>query len=149
MYVTPGIIVDGKLVTNTSSTSTSACASCSAAPTTRTGPTRRPFVTHDPLGNPVDMRHPWNQTTVPVPQKRDFDDGKYSWVMSPRWYDKSTGEHLALDTGGGPLARLWSTALNGMVDTPYVKATGHSVRITLPKSAKLPETTLEWTHPKW
>ena len=44
------------------------------------------FVTKDPLGNPVDQRHPWNQTTMPKPQKRDFD-GKYTWVMSPRWFD--------------------------------------------------------------
>ena len=80
------------------------------------------FVTHDPLGNPVDRRHPWNQHTNPKPQKRDFDD-KYSWVMSPRWYDGK--DHLALDTGGGPLARLWSTALAGLVDIGYVKATGH------------------------
>ncbi len=35
----------------------------------RTGET---FVKHDPLGNPVDQRHPWNQTTTPRPQKRDF-----------------------------------------------------------------------------
>jgi hydrogenase large subunit len=95
------------------------------------------------------MRHPWNQTTVPVPQKRDLNGGNYSWVMSPRWFDRTSGDHLALDTGGGPLARLWSTALSGLVDTPYVKATGHSVRITLPKSEKLPETTLEWEIPQW
>ena len=25
------------------------------------------FVKNDPLGNPVDQRHPWNQTTVPRP----------------------------------------------------------------------------------
>ena len=31
------------------------------------------FVKTDPLGNPVDRRHPWNQTTIPKPQKRDFD----------------------------------------------------------------------------
>ena len=37
----------------------------------------------------------------PSPQKRDFKS-HYSWVMSPRWYDKRTGDHLALDTGGGP-----------------------------------------------
>ena len=43
-------------------------------------------MTHDPLGNPVDRRHPWNQHTIPAPQKRDFDD-KYSWTMSPRWFD--------------------------------------------------------------
>ena len=90
------------------------------------------FVTHDPLGNPVDRRHPWNQHTNPQPQKRDFDD-KYSWVMSPRWFDGK--DHLALDTGGGPLARLWSTALAGLVDIGYVKATGNSVQINLPKTA--------------
>ena len=45
--------------------------------------------------------------------------------MSPRWYDKRTGDHLALDTGGGALARLWATALANKVDTPYVKATGN------------------------
>ena len=61
---------------------------------------------------------------LPRPQKRDFD-GKYTWVMSPRWFDKRTGEHLALDTGGGPLARLWVTALAGTVDIGYVKATGN------------------------
>ena len=53
--------------------------------------------------------------------------------MSPRWFDGT--DHLALDTGGGPLARLWSTALAGLVDIGYVKATGHSVQINLPKTA--------------
>ena len=95
----------------TSSTSTSASASCSARPTTRTGTGEETFVPKDPLGNPVDQRHPWNQTTIPKPQKRDLEGGNYSWVMSPRWYDKRTGDNLALDTGGGALARLWATAL--------------------------------------
>jgi Ni,Fe-hydrogenase I large subunit len=69
--------------------------------------------------------------------------------MSPRWFDKRTGDHLALDTGGGPFARLYTTALAGIVDTPYVKSTGHSVKISLPKSDRLPETELEWTIPQW
>ena len=90
------------------------------------------FVKTDPLGNSVDRRHPWNQHTNPRPQKRDFDSN-YSWVMSPRWFDGT--DHLALDTGGGPLARLWSTALAGLVDIGYVKATGNSVQINLPKTA--------------
>lgn len=148
MYVTPGVILDGKLVTNNLVDINLGMRILLGSSYYEDWTGEEPFVTHDPLGNPVDMRHPWNQTTVPVPQKRDFD-GKYSWVMSPRWHHKETGEHLALDTGGGPLARLWSTALNGLVDTPYVKATGHSVRISLPKSEKLPETTLEWQIPKW
>ena len=31
------------------------------------------------------------------------------------------------------MARFWATALAGMVDIGYVKATGHSVKIDLPK----------------
>jgi hydrogenase large subunit len=104
------------------------------------------FVTRDPLGNPVDRRHPWNQHTIPRPAKRDFD-GRYSWTMSPRWFDGK--DHLALDTGGGPLARLWTTALAGLVHTDYIRATGHSVQITLPRSATRPEQTFEWKIPQW
>ena len=103
-------------------------------------------MTKDPLGNPVGPRHPWNQHTLPQPQKRDFDS-KYSWVMSPRWFDGT--DYLALDTGGGPIARLWSTALAGLVDIGYIKSTGSSVKITLPKTALLPETEFEWKIPQW
>ena len=111
MFVTPGVVVDGKLHhARRWWTSTSASGSCWAVRITTTGPIRRCSSRTDPLGNPVDRRHPWNQHTNPQPQKRDLDD-KYSWVMSPRWFDGK--DHLALDTGGGPLARLWSTALAG------------------------------------
>jgi hydrogenase large subunit len=69
--------------------------------------------------------------------------------MSPRWYHEKTGEHLSLDTGGGPLARFWVTALAGLVDIGHVKATGNSVLIRLPKTARFPETEFEWKIPKW
>ena len=69
--------------------------------------------------------------------------------MSPRWYDKRTGDYLALDTGGGPIARFWATALAGLVDIGYIKATGHSVKIYLPKTVSLPEVEFEWKIPKW
>src|ERR1700732_4969050 len=105
------------------------------------------FVKTDPLGNQVDRRHPWNQHTNPHPQKRDLDGGKYSWVMSPRWFDGT--DHLALDTGGGPLARLWSTALAGLVDIGYVKATGNSVKINLPKTVLKGPVELEWKIPRY
>ncbi len=58
--------------------------------------------------------------------------------MSPRWLDQRTGDHLALDTGGGAIARLWATALAGKVDIGYLKATGKSVKIYLPKTATKP-----------
>jgi hydrogenase large subunit len=104
------------------------------------------FVDKDPLGNPIDVRHPWNQHTIPKPQKRDFANA-YSWTMSPRWFDGT--DHLALDTGGGPIARLWSTALSGLVNTDYVQATGHSVKIQLPRTALKPATEYEWKIPQW
>jgi hydrogenase large subunit len=148
MYVTPGIVVDGKLVTNNLVDINLGIRILLGSSYYDDWQDGEMFVTQDPLGNPVDRRHPWNQTTIPRPQKRDFS-GNYSWVMSPRWLDKRTGDHLALDTGGGPFARFWATALSGMVDIGYVKATGHSVKIYLPKTASLPEVEFEWKIPQW
>jgi hydrogenase large subunit len=148
MLVTPGVIVDGKLVTTDLvdiNLNIRILLGSSFYDDWEQGET---FVTKDPLGNPVDQRHPWNQTTIPKPQKRDFK-GKYTWVMSPRWLDKRTGDHLALDTGGGPIARLWSTALAGLVDVGYVKSTGQSVKMYMPKTVNFPEMELEWKIPKW
>lgn len=146
MFVTPGIIVDGKLVTNDLVDINLGMRILLGSSYYEDWDNQEMFVDRDPLGNPVDRRHPWNQHTIPQPAKRDFDD-KYSWVMSPRWFDGQ--DHLALDTGGGPIARLWSTALSGLVDMNYVKATGHSVRIHLPKSTTMSERTFEWRIPKW
>jgi len=149
MYVTPGVVVDGQLVTtdlvDINLGIRILLGSSFYDDWHDTGET---FVARDPLGNPVDKRHPWNQTTTPRPQKRDFN-GNYTWVMSPRWFDKRTGDYLALDTGGGPIARLWATALANLVDIGYIKATGTSVKIYLPKTAGLPEVEFEWTIPKW
>jgi hydrogenase large subunit len=148
MYVTPGVVVDGQLVTNNLVDINLNIRILLGSSYYDDWQNAETFVAKDPLGNPVDKHHPWNQTTLPRPQKRDFG-GNYTWVMSPRWYDKRTGDHLALDTGGGPIARLWSTALSGLVDIGYVKATGNSVKINLPKTALLPETEFEWKIPKW
>ncbi len=147
MYVTPGVVVDGKLVTTDLVDINLGIRILLGSSYYDDWENETMFVTEDPLGNPVDRRHPWNQTTLPHPQKRDFDD-RYSWVMSPRWHDKRTGDLLPLDTGGGPLARLWATALAGLVDTSTVKATGHSVQMSLPKSYAFPEMQFEWHIPK-
>jgi hydrogenase large subunit len=148
MYVTPGVIVDGQAVTHDLIDINLNLRILLGSSYYDDWQNEEMFVRNDPLGNPVDRRHPWNQTTTPRPQKRDFS-GKYTWVMSPRWLHPRTGEHLALDTGGGPIARLWSTALAGLVDIGYIKATGHSVKIYLPKTVTLPEVEFEWKIPKW
>jgi hydrogenase large subunit len=149
MFVTPGIVVDGELVTTNLVDINLGIRILLGSSYYEDWTGEETFVDEDPLGNPVDQRHPWNQTTLPKPQKRDLEGGNYSWVMSPRWYDKRTGDHLALDTGGGALARLWATALANKVKTPFVEATGSSVKITLPRSAALPEMDFEWKVPLW
>ena len=148
MFVSPGIILDGELLTNDLVEINVNIRILLGSSYYKDWDQDEVFVKADALGNPIDRRHPWNQTTRPAPQKRDFK-GNYTWVVSPRWYDKRTDQYLALDSGGGPLARLWSTALNGTVDIGYIKATGSSVKINLPKTALLPETEFEWRIPKW
>ncbi len=147
MFVTPGVVVDGKLLTHSLVDINLGIRILLGSSYYDDWTEQEMFVKTDPLGNAVDRRHPWNQHTNPHPQKRDLDGGKYSWVMSPRWFDGK--DHLALDTGGGPLARLWSTALAGLVDIGYVKATGNSVKINLPKTALKGPVEFEWKIPKY
>jgi hydrogenase large subunit len=146
MFVTPGVVVDGKLVTNDLVDINLGIRILLGHSFYDDWEGQEMFVTKDPLGNPVDRRHPWNQHTIPQPQKRDFD-GKYSWVMAPRWFDGR--DHLALDTGGGPLARLFAIALSGLVDIGYIKATGHSIEFHLPRTALKPAADFVWEVPKW
>ena len=146
MFVTPGVVVDGKLVTTDLVDINLNIRILLGHSYYDDWEDQETFVSKDPLGNPVDKRHPWNQTTIPKPGKRDFDKN-YSWVMCPRWLHN--GEHLAMDTGGGAFARLLATSLAGVVDFGYVKATGHSTKIYLPKTANKPEVEFEWQVPKW
>lgn len=146
MFVTPGVVVDGQLVTTDLVEINLGIWILLGSSYYEDWEGQEMFVERDPLGNPVDRRHPWNQHTNPRPQKRDLDD-KYSWVMSPRWFDGT--DYLALDTGGGPLARLWSTALAGLVDIGYIRSTGHGVQINLPKTALKGPVEFEWKIPRW
>jgi len=145
-FVTPGVVVDGKLVTHDLTKINLGIRILLGSSYYEDWEGQEVFVKNDPLGNPVDVRHPWNQHTIPRPQKRDFQD-KYSWTMSPRWFDGK--DYLALDTGGGPIARLWPTALAGLVNTPYVKSTGHSIEINYPKTATKGPASFTWEIPEW
>jgi hydrogenase large subunit len=147
MFVTPGVVVDGRLLTTDLVRINLGIRILLGSSYYQDWEDQKTYVARDPLGNPVDRRHPWNQHTIPQPQRREFDGGKYTWVMSPRWHDGR--DYLPLDTGGGPIARLWSTALAGLVDIGYVKATGQSVQINLPKTGLKPAVTLEWKIPQW
>jgi hydrogenase large subunit len=148
MFVTPGVVVDGRLVTTDLVDINLNIRILLGSSYYDDWETSETFVDRDPLGNPVHRRHPWNQTTIPKPQKREMQPGgKYSWTMSPRWLHQ--GDHLALDTGGGAYARLITTALANLVDIGYVKATGTSVKVYLPRTATKGEVEFEWHVPKW
>jgi hydrogenase large subunit len=148
MHVTPGVVVDGELITTDLVEINLGMRILLGSSFYEDWQGQETFVDRDPLGNPIDQRHPWNQTTLPSPQKRDMS-GRYSWVMSPRWFDTRSQSLLALDTGGGPLARLWATALAGRAQFGSIKADGAKISIGLPRTANLPEAELEWRIPRW
>ena len=101
MYVTPGVVVDGKLVTTDLVDINLNIRILLGSSYYDDWQQNETFVKTDPLGNPVDQRHPWNQSTIPRPQRREFKD-KYSWVMSPRWY------HPETKTLSGARYRRWT-----------------------------------------
>ncbi len=101
-YITPGVAINGELVSTDLVEINLMIRILLGSSYFDDWDNEATFVTQDPLGNPVDKHHPWNKQTLPRPQKRDFAD-KYTWVVSPRMYDKRTDTHVCCDTGGGPV----------------------------------------------
>ena len=66
MFVTPGVVVDGKLVTTDLVRINLGIRIMLGSSYYEDWEDQEMFVTHDPLGNPVDRRHPWNQHTNPA-----------------------------------------------------------------------------------
>src|SRR6202161_3602718 len=120
MFVTPGVVVDGELVTTDLVDINLNIRILLGSSYYDDWQGSQTFVKNDPLGNPVDKLHPWNQTTTTRPQKRAFG-GMYTGAMSPSFFGKRAGVHRAMDTGGGPSGRRWSTALAGLVVIGFIK----------------------------
>ncbi len=140
--VTPGVIINGEVVTNN-------------LVDIHLGV--QEFVNHsfyeewnsrevekDPLGNEVAQNHPWNKDTIAKPSEIEWDE-RYSWVTSPRWV--KDGEVHVVEAG--PLARMWSTASSKKVEA----STGKSLKFSLP-ATNIPglgslneEMELEWRIP--
>ncbi|HEY2738445.1 MAG TPA: nickel-dependent hydrogenase large subunit, partial [Thermoanaerobaculia bacterium] len=78
MFVTPGVVVDGKLVTNDLVKINLGIRILLGSSFYDDWKGKEIFVKNDPLGNPVDERHPWNRHTLPKPGARDFAE-RYSW----------------------------------------------------------------------
>ena len=67
MFVTPGVIRDGQLLTNDLVEINLGIRILLGSSYYEDWEDQEMFVTRDPLGNPVDRRHPWNQHTIPRP----------------------------------------------------------------------------------
>ena len=94
----------------------------------------------DPLGAPLSPHHAWNKETKPRPGGQSWKE-RYTWDTAPRW-DRTTME-------AGAYARLWNTAVADKLHwNRYLEATGTSLRINVPKAAKLPAANLEWHVPQ-
>ena len=65
MFVTPGVVVDGKLVTNDLVQINLGIRILLGHSYYDDWENEEMFVPQDPLGNPVDRRHPWNMHTLP------------------------------------------------------------------------------------
>jgi hydrogenase large subunit len=136
-WSTPGIIMDGQLVT-TKLTAINAGLEEFVERSYYEPWADRPFAA-DPLGNPLSPYHPWNKVTKPKPVGQNWKE-KYSWACAPRW-DRQAVE-------AGAYARLWITAAAQKIrPNPFIEATGTSLRFKLPRSA-LPEVELEWKIPE-
>ena len=69
--------------------------------------------------------------------------------MSPRWYDKRTGDHLALDTGGGALARLWVDGAGQQGPHAVRQRDRHAACRSPAQDAGHARDDLEWKIPQW
>lgn len=127
----PGVMVDGKLVTDKLSEVHSGIEEH----------VEHSFYEQVGTGgnNAFGPKHPWNNRMEPRPQAPDAR-GRYSWCTAPRW----RGEVLETT----PLGRLWLTAIR--TDFPpndFIFPTGNSIQIVVPLNF-LPEMIVEWKIPK-
>ena len=141
--VTPGIVINGELVTNNLVEINLGIQEFVAHSFYKAWETAE--IKEDPLGNRVPTFHPWNKDTIPSPAKIDWK-GKYSWVTAPRWV-KNGKAHVV---EAGPLSRMWVTAVSRKVEA----STGNSLKFVLPKtnmplvpSSLNQEFELEWKVP--
>ena len=150
MFVTPGIVVDGKLVTtNLVDINLGIRILLGSSYYDDWQEAARPSSRTDPLGNPVDKRHPWNQTTIAAAAEarlqRQVHLGHVAALVrqAHRRSPRARHRRRTASRGSGP------PRSPDCVDIGYVKATGHSVKINLPKTALCPRSSFEWKIPKW
>jgi hydrogenase large subunit len=141
-WATPGVIVDGELVTTNLHLLNAGVEEFVEhsfyEDWTQAGNGNGYPFPKDPAGNPLSPYHPWNKETIPRPQATSWKE-KYSWSTSPRW------DRRAMESGA--YSRIWMTAAaNKLPHRRFIDPTGHSLRLSVPKAA-LPAAELEWSIP--
>lgn len=136
-WATPGIILDGKLVTTK---------------LRQINLGIEEFIDHsfyepwsgvphptDPMGDPLSPYHPWNKETKPKPEGTNWTE-KYSWSTAPRW------DRVAVETG--TFIRMWNTVLaNKLPHRRFLDIRDKSLLIRIPKHDR-PEMVAEWKIPE-
>ncbi len=145
--VPPGIVIDGKLITNDLIEMNVGVQETVTHSYYNDTPSAE--FPKDPCNNPLTKDHPWNESTKPFAAKAMDFENKYSWAKTPRWYDwKNRVDGKTHVLAGNPLSRLYIAAVSQ--DRP--ESTGKSVKFTLPRgtvagSKVSDEVTMEWKVP--
>ncbi|MGH3665718.1 MAG: nickel-dependent hydrogenase large subunit [Egibacteraceae bacterium] len=136
-WSTPGVVIDGELVTTRLTDINIGWEEFVEHSYYDESSTQR-YAT-DPLGNPISPYHSWNKRTLPRPSGKDWKE-KYTWACTPRW-DRKVVE-------AGAYSRLLMTALaRKQPANDFIEATGHSVRMRIPKGFTS-EIEVEWHVPE-
>ena len=149
MFVTPGVVVDGELVTTNLVEINLGIRILLGSSYYEDWVNEKTFVERDPLGNPVDKRHPWNQTTLPEAAE-----------ARPRRRQLLLGHEPPLVRQAHrrpPGARHRRRSARPSVGDGAREQGPHAVRerdrqqrpIDLPKTPNTPEANLEWKIPQW
>jgi hydrogenase large subunit len=134
---TPGIIVDGELVTTNLTEVDMGVEEFVDHSFYEDWADDEPRFEETPAGGPISPYHPWNKETRPKPEGTSWRE-KYTWGTAPRW------DRQVMETG--PHSRHWITAMAEEVDNPYIEPTGDGLNLHLPETEQ-PEMTLRWDIP--
>ena len=138
-WATPGVIVDGELVTTKLQALNIGIEEFVAHSYYQTWDEANPRFKTDPAGNPISPYHMWNKETKPQPSGQNWRE-KYSWATAPRWDRKAMEAECSV--------RLWNTAAAGVLPhRRFLEPTGKSLKIHVPEST-LPDMDLEWKIPE-
>ena len=147
MGVTPGVVVDGKLVTNDLVEINLGIRILLGSSFYEDWEGRETFVARDPLGNPVDapasVEPDHDPATAEARLRRQVQLGDVAPLV--RRHRPPRARHRWRAAGAAVVDRLVGSGEHG---SP-ARATGHSVEINLPKTALKPEVKFEWKIPQW